>query len=104
MSVTTPQALRSLLEAGDRDELRAVLAERVRFDEPLAPYTSWKIGGPADALATVQNQSELARIMRFCLRRRMAWWIIGAGSNVLVGDGGIRGIRFSLGGANAVVN
>jgi UDP-N-acetylmuramate dehydrogenase len=98
VSITTPQALRSLLEAGDRHELWDVLGDRVRFDEPLAPYTSWKIGGPADALATVQNESELAQIMRFCLRRRMAWWIIGAGSNVLVGDGGIRGIVLRLSG------
>ncbi|HYL28216.1 MAG TPA: UDP-N-acetylmuramate dehydrogenase [Candidatus Nitrosotalea sp.] len=98
MSVTTAQALCSLLGAPDRDELVAILGDRVRFDEPLAPYTSWKIGGPADAFAIVENESELAQIMRFALRRRMAWWIIGAGSNVLVGDGGIRGLVLRLAG------
>ena len=36
--------------------------------------------------------------MRFCLRRRMPWWIIGSGSNVLVGDGGVRGIVVRLAG------
>jgi UDP-N-acetylmuramate dehydrogenase len=98
MSVTTARALQSLLEASDHESLRAIFGERVRFDEPLAPYTSWKIGGPADAFATVENESELAQLMRFCLRRRMAWWIIGAGSNVLVGDGGVRGIVVRLAG------
>jgi UDP-N-acetylmuramate dehydrogenase len=98
MSVTTARALQSLLEASDHESLRAIFGERVRFDEPVAPYTSWKIGGPADAFATVENESELAQLMRFCLRRRMAWWIIGAGSNVLVGDGGVRGIVVRLAG------
>jgi UDP-N-acetylmuramate dehydrogenase len=98
VSVTTAQALRTLLEESDRRSLRAIFGDRVRFDEPLARYTSWKIGGPADAFATVQNEAELAELMRFCLRRRMAWWIIGGGSNVLVGDGGVRGIVIRLAG------
>jgi UDP-N-acetylmuramate dehydrogenase len=98
MSVTNAQALRSLLDERDRRSLREILGDGVRFDEPLARYTSWKIGGPADALATVRSEAELALLMRFCLRRRMAWWIIGAGSNVLVGDGGIRGIVVRLAG------
>jgi UDP-N-acetylmuramate dehydrogenase len=78
--------------------LEEIFGERVRFDEPLAPYTSWKIGGPADALATVENETELSQLMRYCLRRRMAWWIIGSGSNVLIGDGGVRGVVIRLAG------
>lgn len=101
MSATTVQAVRTLLVEADTAALREILADRVRFDEPLAPYTSWKIGGPADALAMVSTQSELADLLRFCLRRRMPWWIIGGGSNVLVGDGGVRGIVMRLGGAFA---
>ncbi|MGA8575050.1 MAG: FAD-binding protein, partial [Candidatus Cybelea sp.] len=103
MSVTTARALRSLLEDSDRESLREIFGQRVRFDEPLAPFTSWKIGGPADAIASVQNEGELAQLMRFCLRRRLPWWIIGAGSNVLVGDGGVRGIVIRLGGEFAAV-
>ncbi len=103
MSVTTAQALRSLLEEPDREALRTILGERVSFDEPLAPYTSWKIGGPADALATVQSEDELAQLMRFCTRRRLAWWVIGGGSNVLVGDGGVRGVVVRLAGDFAAV-
>jgi UDP-N-acetylmuramate dehydrogenase len=98
VSVTTARAVRTLLDATDRRPLEEILGERVRFDEPLAPYTSWKIGGPADALATVANETELAQLMRYCLRRRLAWWIIGSGSNVLVGDGGVRGIVIRLDG------
>jgi UDP-N-acetylmuramate dehydrogenase len=98
MSLTTARAVRSLLTDSDRESLREIFGPRVAFGEPLAPYTSWKIGGPADAFATVQDESELARLMRFCVRRRMPWWIIGAGSNVLIGDGGVRGVVVRLAG------
>lgn len=103
MSITTAQALHSLLTDGDRRTLRERFGERVRFDEPLAPYTSWKIGGPADAFVTVLNESDLAELLRFCLRRKMAWWMIGGGSNVLVGDGGVRGVVIRLAGDFAAV-
>jgi UDP-N-acetylmuramate dehydrogenase len=98
MSATTAQAVRTLLRESDRAALHEIFGDRVLFDEPLAQYTSWKIGGPADAFTTVHTQIELAQLLRFCLRRRMPWWIIGAGSNVLVGDGGVRGIVLRLAG------
>ncbi len=104
MSVTTARALRTLVDESDRQSLRAIFGARVGFDESLARYTSWKIGGPADAFVTVENETELAELMRFCLRRRMAWWIIGSGSNVLVGDGGIRGVVVRLAGEFAGAN
>ncbi len=101
MSVTTAQALRSLLGGDDRHALAAIFGTRAHFDEPLAPYTSWKIGGPADALVAVESEDELAALMRFCFKRRMPWFAIGGGSNVLIGDGGLRGIVIRLGGAFA---
>lgn len=90
-------ATRSVLTDTDRNDLRAIGCE-VRFDEPLAPYTSWKIGGPADAWIVAQSTAQLAEIMRFCLRRRTPWFALGSGSNLLVGDGGIRGIVLRLAG------
>jgi UDP-N-acetylmuramate dehydrogenase len=104
VSLTTSQALRSLLHDGDRSALSAIFGERVRFDEPLAAYTSWKIGGPADAFVTTESEDELAALMRFCFKRRMPWFVIGGGSNVLVGDGGMRGVVIRLGGAFADVS
>ncbi len=103
MSLTTAQALRSLLEPADRDALDAIFGDRVRFDEPLAPYTSWKIGGPADAFVAVESEDENAALMRFCFKRKLPWFVIGSGSNVLVGDGGMRGVVIRLGGAFADV-
>ena len=101
MSLTTAQACASLLDDDDRARLTAIFGERVAFDEPLAPFTSWKIGGPADALAVVESEDELAAAMRLCFKRRLPWFVLGAGSNVLIGDGGLRGIVVRLGGAFA---
>ncbi len=81
MSTTTARATATLLRPDDREALRAIFGERVRFDEPLAPYTSWKIGGPADAFVTAGNETELAQLLRFCLQRRMPFggsWAAGA--------------------------
>ena len=97
MSLTTAQALQSLLDDADRAHLRELFADRVTFDDPLAPLTSWKIGGPADALVEVDSEDELAALMRFCYKRKVPWFVLGSGSNVLVGDGGMRGIVLRLG-------
>jgi UDP-N-acetylmuramate dehydrogenase len=93
-----PRSDPSILRDADREQLRDLLGERVAFDAPLAPYTSWKIGGPADALAAVETGAELAGVLRLILRRKLPWFVLGSGSNLLVGDGGVRGIVLRLGG------
>jgi UDP-N-acetylmuramate dehydrogenase len=97
MSLTTERAMQSLLDDDDRAALRGIFGDRVAFDAPLAPFTSWKIGGPADALIVVDDEGELASLMRFCFKRKVPWFVLGSGSNVLVGDGGMRGIVIRLG-------
>lgn len=88
----------SLLTQGDRTELQAICGEAVRFDWPLAPFTSWKIGGPADAWIVCENEAQLGKLMEFCLRRKLPWFVLGSGSNLLIGDGGIRGLVLRLAG------
>ncbi len=78
VSLTTAQACESLLNDDDRTQLREIFGDRAAFDEPLAPYTSWKIGGPADALLVVESESELAAAMRLCFKRRLPWFVLGA--------------------------
>jgi UDP-N-acetylmuramate dehydrogenase len=89
---------RSLLNDADRATLTEIFDSRVRFDAPLAPYTSWKIGGPADALIDVETSDELAQVLRFVFKRQLPWLPLGSGSNLLVGDGGVRGLVLRLGG------
>ena len=88
----------SLLTADDRATLGAYFGDRAAFDAPLAPYTWWRIGGPADALISIESSADTAFVLRLASRRRLPWFVLGLGSNILVGDGGIRGLVVRLGG------
>lgn len=101
MSATTALATTSLLSDEDRVALASILGARAQFDESLAALTSWRIGGPADVLASVESEDELAAVMHMCLRRKLPWFVLGSGSNLLIGDGGMRGIVLRLAGAFA---
>jgi UDP-N-acetylmuramate dehydrogenase len=103
MNALEPSELRSVLGAPERERLSEIFGERVRFDEPLAPYTSWKIGGPADAFVLAERESELEAMLELVRKRRVPWFVLGSGSNLLVGDGGIRGITLRLGGEYAAL-
>lgn len=103
MSLTQSAAMTSVLAGDDRTHLQAVFGDRVSFDAPLAPHTYWKIGGPADAFARVETAGELAAILELAYRRKLPWFVFGSGSNLLVGDGGIRGIVVRLAGEFAAI-
>ncbi len=67
----------------------------LRFDEPLSRHTSWHVGGPADALYTPRSAEELARFLAVLPGDVPVHWL-GLGSNLLVRDGGLRGVVVSL--------
>lgn len=73
-------------------DLRAALGKQVQEDALLAPYTSARIGGPADALVTVRSANELARAVEVCWEHGLPYRLLGAGSNVLVSEKGVRGV------------
>jgi UDP-N-acetylmuramate dehydrogenase len=83
---------RSILTAGDRAALAGLLGGDVRFDEPLRRHATLKIGGPADALAEPSSAAALEATARLCAARALAVTVIGGGSNLLVRDGGVRGV------------
>ena len=74
------------------DVLYAKLGDRVKENVLLAPYTSARIGGPADIFVVADNVAELARIVKLLWKQEMPFTILGGGSNVLVSDKGIRGV------------
>ena len=61
-------------------------------DEPLARYTSARIGGPADWLVVVETVEVLINVVRAAEDQGLAWRIMGGGSNILVADAGVRGL------------
>jgi len=82
----------------DMRRLRAAVAGlrgEVRFNESLREWTSFRIGGPADALVISADVEDLARLVRQAKAAKMRIFVIG-GTNLLVRDRGIRGIVVSL--------
>ncbi len=71
---------------------------RLSMNKPMAELTTFKIGGPIDLLVEPDNTEELERVLNFCLAFNIPWLLIGSGSNLLVRDGGIRGVGIKLGG------
>jgi len=75
------------------DELAARLhPERLERDVVLAPYTTFKIGGPADLLYRARTPDELARAVLAARELEVPFFLLGLGANILVGDGGFRGL------------
>lgn len=62
----------------------------------LAPHTSYKVGGPADAFVTPRTQEELEHLVRLCLDAEIPYFVLGEGANILVHDDGYRGVVISL--------
>jgi UDP-N-acetylmuramate dehydrogenase len=75
-----------------RERLAAIVGERLKVDEPLAAYTTMRVGGPADLLALAQTTSEVVALVGAARDLGLPWRIIGRGSNLLIADAGVRGL------------
>jgi UDP-N-acetylmuramate dehydrogenase len=71
-------------------------ADAVKRNEPLAPYTYLKLGGPAEMLVQPRSRDELAAVVRRCFQERIPLRVLGGGCNVLVPDEGVRGAVLRL--------
>jgi len=78
-------------------ELRGKFGERVRCAMPLAELTSFRIGGPADLFVTVEDEAELMHAKAAAYRAGLPCLCLGAGTNLLVSDRGVRGLVVRLG-------
>jgi len=75
---------------------RVSLATDICRDEPLAKHTTLRIGGPADLYIEPVSESDLSAIVKFCHEGSLPFFVIGRGSNLLVRDGGVRGVVICL--------
>lgn len=78
-------------------ELQALNVGKVKENEPLAPYTTIKIGGPADLFIEPTSIENLEKTMEVLRKHGIKWCAIGRGSNLLVSDQGIEGAVIRLG-------
>jgi UDP-N-acetylmuramate dehydrogenase len=74
------------------DLVRDLGTHRVRTGEVLAPYTTFKIGGPADLFYEPRSADELARAILAARARGVPFFLLGLGANILIGDRGFRGL------------
>src|SRR4029077_18395503 len=76
------------------EKLRAIVDEggEVRLYEPLSRHTTLRVGGPAQFWVEPRHEEAFAGVIRFCRRETLPLFVIGRGSNLLVRDGGIRGV------------
>jgi UDP-N-acetylmuramate dehydrogenase len=81
------------------EEFMAILdefAEIIRREEPLAPYTYLRLGGPAEMLVQPRSREELSRFVQRCFQERVLLRVLGSGCNLLVRDEGVRGAVLRL--------
>lgn len=71
-------------------------------DEPLMNYTFTKTGGPADILAFPKSKEEVQQIVLYCKEQNIPWLVLGNASNLIVRDGGIRGVVIMLSEMNQI--
>ena len=78
-SATSPLAIAEVLRS-------TLEPSRVRLNEPLAPYTTFQIGGPADVLYDATSADDLASAISAARAAGIPWFLLGLGANILVGD------------------
>jgi UDP-N-acetylmuramate dehydrogenase len=70
----------------------SLIAERLRMNVPLAPFTTFKIGGPADMLYDATSADDLANAVGAARAAGVPFFVLGLGANILIGDRGFRGL------------
>jgi UDP-N-acetylenolpyruvoylglucosamine reductase len=94
------QAVSSGAESANELAQRVSPATVIRRDEPLAKHTTFRVGGPADAYVEPASDQDLAIVLAYCHERSRPFFVLGRGSNLLVKDGGFRGVIIHLGNAH----
>jgi UDP-N-acetylenolpyruvoylglucosamine reductase len=95
--MTRPERIPDRAEPLAQELASLVSAETlVRSHEPLARRTTLRVGGPADLYVEPAGEKDLETVVRFCRARALALFVLGRGSNLLVRDGGFRGVVVCL--------
>lgn len=95
VTATMTATSRSQLEAAAA-ELRSHTRGTIRTSEPMSRHTTFRIGGPADIFVQPLDSEDLAQVVHFARAKGLPYVVIGNGSNLLVGDRGMRGLVIRL--------
>ena len=84
------------MDERQKRELVRLLDKDVHFNCPVAPYTTFRVGGKAEALCAVKDLLQLKALLSFLTKESVPFLVVGKGSNLLVRDGGLKGIALLL--------
>jgi len=84
------------MDERQKRELVRLLDKDVHFNCPVAPYTTFRVGGKAEALCAVKDLLQLKALLSFLAKESVPFLVVGKGSNLLVRDGGLKGIVLLL--------
>ncbi len=84
----------------DRERLIQIFKDRdvgeILIDEPMKRHTSFKIGGPVDMMIIPRGEEQIVEAIGLCRRNNIPFYIMGNGTNLLVKDGGLRGVVIKI--------
>lgn len=80
------------ISPGELTKLSDKIQGEIRFQEPLARYTTWRIGGPADVFVIPETIDDIRRTLAFASDHDLPLFVLGRGSNILIDDAGLPGV------------
>lgn len=91
------------MDAHIRKRIKEIGGEAILFDVPMSQYTTFRVGGNVETMYRARDLVELKEMMAFLMDEGIAYLIVGAGSNLLVRDGGLDGVAIFLDGSFASI-
>ena len=91
------------MDETQRRGLLEIMGENIQFDRAMSEYTTFRIGGKADAICFVQGLGELQQVFSYINREKIPYLLVGKGSNLLVRDGGFKGAVIIMRGQLATI-
>ena len=76
--------------------LNIIDKEDIKLDEPMKKHISFRVGGPADILVKPRTEEQIAKVVKLLKEKNVPYIVIGNGSNLLVKDGGVRGVVIEI--------
>ncbi len=92
LKATSPPKGSGGLNPDSKKWLTKLFGKNVKFNEPMSRHTSLRVGGPAWAFVTPESFEKLSELIRWSKKKGIYCMVIGGGTNLLVKDGGIKGI------------
>ena len=84
------------MDQRQKKELAGILEKGVEFECPMSRYTTFRVGGPVEALCTIRDLEGLQRMVPYLEKEKIPYLVVGRGSNILVRDDGFRGVAIIL--------